>query len=116
MKARSLILSASLKASLKTLFADLAIASITSVSISFNGGGDEGSSESPVCEGGEMSDELEARATKLGDEVLEASGYDWYNNDGGFGTLTFVVKTGKIDLDMNLNEQTSHQYPMTVKL
>lgn len=34
-------------------------------------------------------------------EVLEATGVDWVNNDGGFGEIRFFPFDGLVELDMN---------------
>lgn len=34
-------------------------------------------------------------------EKLDESGIDWYNNDGGFGEVTFYFDNKEIELDMN---------------
>lgn len=47
----------------------------------------------------------------LANKVLDASQYDWYNNDGGYGEVIMLPGEGVLHLDMNLRIMTSEAYP-----
>ena len=44
--------------------------------------------------------------------ILETTGYDWYNNDGGFGTITIIPGEKKINVEMNIRITTSEMTPI----
>ncbi len=116
MKPQPITLNPDLKTRLAALFALLATANVTTVTVEFNGSGDEGCAEDPVFEDGTATDALIEEARTIIDGILEASNYDWYNNKGGFGSVTLTVKTKAVAVDMNINEQHSKAYPLAVKL
>jgi hypothetical protein len=86
-------------ASLKTatLFAALKDAGVTSVEIRYDGGGDSGQVEDVEFYGPngyttEPSDKFEGDLQDLAYHILEQHyDYDWYNNDGGYGTITIEL-------------------------
>jgi hypothetical protein len=41
------------------------------------------------------------------DGITEQLGYDWYNNDGGGGTITITPSEGKVDVDAHYFETQS---------
>jgi hypothetical protein len=51
---------------------------------------------------------LEEFIDKYAYKALDATNTDWYNNDGGFGEITFDVDTGEVTVDMNVRISTSH--------
>ena len=86
-------------ASLKTatLFAALKDAGVTSVEIRYDGGGDSGQVEDVEffgdnLDGCGLNDKFEGDLQDLGYYILEYHyGYDWYNNDGGYGTISIEL-------------------------
>lgn len=47
---------------------------------------------------------------EFANEILEVSGYDWYNNDGGWGTITVVPGDKSISVDMNVRITDSENH------
>ena len=86
-------------ASLKiaTLFAALKDAGVTNVEIRYDGGGDSGQVDDVEfhgdnIDGGDLNDKFEGDLQDLGYHLLEHYyDYDWYNNDGGYGTITIEL-------------------------
>jgi hypothetical protein len=86
-------------ASLKTmtLFAALKDAGVTNVEIKYDGGGDSGQVEDVEFYGPngyttEPSDKFEGDLQDLAYHILEQHyDYDWYNNDGGYGTISIEL-------------------------
>ena len=82
-------------ASLKTatLFAALKDAGVTHVEIRYDGGGDSGQVEDVEFYGNNLdtatlSDMYDGDLQDLAYHILEEHyQYDWYNNDGGYGTI-----------------------------
>lgn len=111
-------LSDTAKESLKTLFEQLNKLGIAKTVTEFSGSGDSGDLNGTVYY--DADDQvLDVEVNDIHDvvhAVLKNYGYDWYNNDGGFGTVTFHPKQGKINVDMNINEQHSTAHPGTAKL
>ena len=50
------------------------------------------------------------------DAFLQDTNYDWYNNDGGFGTVTLIPAAHYCHVDMNIRESTSHNYQLEAGL
>ena len=50
---------------------------------------------------------LKAAIEDITYDYLEATGVDWYNNDGGQGTLSIGVEAGTVDMDLSTNLRTS---------
>jgi len=86
-------------ASLKTatLFAALKDAGVTNVNIRYDGGGDSGQVEDVEYDGTNLdhtslNDKFEGDLQDLATHILEQHyDYDWYNNDGGYGTITIEL-------------------------
>ena len=86
-------------ASLKTamLFAALKDAGVTNVEIRYDGGGDSGQVEDVEFFGDNLDaksihDNFEGDLQDLGYHLLEQHyDYDWYNNDGGYGTISIEL-------------------------
>lgn len=84
---------------------------ITAIEAEFNGGGDSGEIEdityysdieckNPVKDKPENG--TDAIIIGLLDEYLDNTGYDWYNDDGGYGSITLNLITGDIKCEMNI--------------
>lgn len=98
-------------ASLKTatLFAALKDAGVTRVEIRYDGGGDSGQVEDVEYEGdgidaineSNLTDKFNGDLEDLAYHILEYHyGYDWYNNDGGYGNIIInLTDTPTIDID-----------------
>lgn len=104
-------------AALRDLIHRLAIADplLEEFTVKFSGGGDSGSVESVDAEPGhdaaqKILDEDDVNDTM--NEILTNAGYDWWNNDGGQGTMTINIKTRVVDVDMQLNITTSESHPL----
>jgi len=96
------------------------------VSISFDGAGDSGSITGAKAFTGDFiledryhSDfwEYEPGITEdlknLGYEILSESGYDWYTNDGGYGSIHISLLTGEINLDIRIRISETEDYLIT---
>jgi len=119
------------------LFKVLADAGINEVVISFSGGGDSGAidgSEAFMVTGeGDAravtpallpetqvnfyayDGELEAMTVgealeRLGDQVLEGCGLDWYNNEGGQGEIIVYVDKQIVRLEIGINSMSTEDY------
>jgi len=93
------------------LFTKLQELNVTSVSIPFDGSGDSGCIDlTEIKFYDQNNDELELEsslendligcADSLGEHILDKHyGYDWYNNDGGYGTINIDIsnKTWNIE-------------------
>lgn len=102
----------------------LASLGVAKVTIEFDGGGDSGSLGEITFEGitekpealkpPELGGEtLEKFANDLADRLLEETQYDWYNNDGGYGTITIVPGAEKpLHVDMNIRFMSSQLYEL----
>lgn len=100
---------------IKVLFASLAQNGIVKVEINFDGAGDSGSIEDTKCyiddpdaELGRsvtenpkiITDALVEELTNLGYHILnQYYSYDWYNNDGGYGTINIDIKEKNWDIE-----------------
>jgi hypothetical protein len=86
-------------ASLKTatLFAALKDAGVTNVEIRYDGGGDSGQVEDVEFYGDNidssaLNDKFEGDLQDLATHILEQHyDHDWYNNDGGYGTISIEL-------------------------
>lgn len=117
----------------RTLLKVLKMLGITKATIEFNGGGDSGQVETVEAEGlsdkslthfavpdeakhlapaGHHPDQnnMAAFLMDLAYDLIEESGYDWVNNEGGFGTLTIVPGRDSIHLDMHINVMSTDDY------
>jgi hypothetical protein len=78
---------------------------ITELVGEYDGSGDSGSIETIYCEDEDgniisIESEVESRVEEMLYEVLSTNyDYDWYNNDGGYGTVRINIedKTWKVD-------------------
>lgn len=99
------------------LFLKLKNMGIKEVSIDFSGGGDSGDIDSIEfydktgysVQG--LTDD-KSQFTDLAWDIINGIAEDWYNNDGGHGTVTIDVETAtyNINLQIRYTEYTSHGY------
>ena len=100
----------------------------------FSGGGDSGDVNGVSCDGlvSEPSkfdwpkewdhgcwrgqDTFEDFLYCIAGELLECTGYDWVNNEGGYGELIIVPGHDYIHIDMNINGMTSEHIPCDLSL
>ena len=119
-----------------TIFAALAAASVTLVTVTFDGGGDSGQIEEVVAQAADAiaqipdtqiemqraswsTGKLDASKTSLRDAIEEIC-FDylsqehggWENKDGGQGDFTFHVEDQRIELDFNqfFTDSTNHSH------
>ena len=101
--------------SIKVLFASLVEKGIAVVEIDFDGSGDSGSIEEDNAKfyqagnDGELtliedenliSEDIQKQLTKLGYHILDRYyDYDWYNNEGGYGTININLQERKWDIE-----------------
>lgn len=111
----------------KELLRQLQSAGVTEITIDFDGSGDSGSVQSVsfnptskvmlstkwaekssryvdgkwIEEWKETTVDAEEGCTALCYELLESTGIDWYNNDGGFGELEITLDPIEITLNVN---------------
>jgi hypothetical protein len=103
---------ASLK--LATLFTALKDAGVTSVEIRYDGGGDSGQVDDVEffgdnLDGADLNDRFEGDLQDLAYSILQDHyNYDWYNNDGGYGTvvISFDDEEPTINVDGYVRELT----------
>jgi hypothetical protein len=97
--------------SIKVLFASLVEKGIAVVEIEFDGSGDSGSIEEDnprfyqagndgeltlIADKNLISKNIQQQLVNLGYHILDRYyGYDWYNNDGGYGTIYLNVNEKK---------------------
>ena len=124
------------KQHVEKLFTHLKILNVHSFSIEFEGSGDDGqidditfldSSDEPIKipedsitwvyneDRGEEQVTLYKCAEDLAYEMLDEAGHDWYNNDGGYGTITITLgEDGKPSVDLSIHirytDTDSYQY------
>jgi len=95
----------------------------TGVSISFDGAGDSGFingarafKEDFILNERRHDDyyNYEPQITNLLDDlgyaILSDSGYDWYNNDGGYGSIHISLLTGDVELDIRIRVTDTEDY------
>jgi len=93
---------------------------VSTIEVKFSGGGDSGDIEDIAAD--PKSDAVqkildEDEVNGLFNSILtEDADMDWWNNEGGFGTLTLNIRDKTIDLDMNINISSSESYPMHAQL
>jgi hypothetical protein len=93
------------------------------VSISFDGAGDEGSitgakaftedfilDEMYYTDFWQYEPEITEDLRDLGYDILSDSGYDWYNNDGGYGSIHISLLTGEVKLDIRIRVTDTEDY------
>src|SRR5438105_284333 len=89
-------------------------AGIRAVSVTYSGCGDQGRTEAPQLEGaaGNPIDVSDAGGTLdfdvLGDQLAKFVPEGYENDEGGWGTITFDVESGKIRVEHNWYETVSH--------
>ena len=104
---------------LKSIYTQLGALGVTSVAIAFNGGGDEGHTDSAqyLPEGHQaVPVEINDMIDVLAHDILVGTNYDWYNNDGGCGDLTMDVKGMSISVDMNIFYTESENHLLAAPL
>lgn len=116
------------------LFAALAAAGITRVTVTFDGYGDSGQIEGIAAKAGDSDAELpdtpvELAGTSFGSDeivrttnplpdaieafcyrVLESKHGGWENNEGAFGEFVLDVATGTVEFDFNYRIETSENH------
>jgi len=112
------------KQHVEKLFAHLKLLNVHSFTIEFEGSGDDGqidgitfldSSDEPIKipedsitwvydeDRGEEQVTIYKCAEDLGYQMLDESGHDWYNNDGGYCTITITLdEDGKPSVNMDI--------------
>lgn len=101
--------------SIKVLFASLVEKGIALVEIEFNGSGDSGSIEEEnvnfhkiddagyfisIKDKDIVSKDVYIQLVNLGYHILDRYyGYDWYNNEGGYGTISINLQERKWDIE-----------------
>src|ERR1044071_9303530 len=92
---------------------------VARVDTEFNGGGDEGAIDPPVCydraEGPEpvvieIPAKLAEDVRELFYDVLDLMDFDWVNNEGGFGSLAWTLADDTILVDGNERITTSEAH------
>jgi len=113
------------KQHVEKLFAHLKLLNVHSFTIKFEGSGDDGqidditfldSSDEPIKipedsitwvydeDRGEEQVTIYKCAEDLGYQMLDESGHDWYNNDGGYGRIIITLdEDGKPSVDLSIN-------------
>ena len=96
---------------IKVLFASLAEKGVVKVAIGFDGSGDSGSIEdnisyyvenddSELILSEDISSQVDDQLIELGYHILDRYyGYDWYNNEGGYGTININIKDQNWDIE-----------------
>jgi hypothetical protein len=108
------------------VFAALSAASITRVTVAFDGAGDSGQINDIIAKAGEaditlpnVEIQFDDRPLLLSDAIehlcfdyLSQEHGGWENNDGGQGDFTFHVEEQRIELDFNefYTESTNHSH------
>lgn len=89
--------------------AALAAAGFTSVTLSFSGCGDEGHLDdiSTEPDGITLTNDMHTMLNDFGEAYMEASGINWYDSEGGGGTLTFNLVDKTFSADVYWNETVS---------
>jgi hypothetical protein len=99
----------------RDVLTQLKIEGYTGVSISFDGSGDSGSINGARAFRGDFilnqrvyddyygyEPEITEDLKDLGYAILSDSDYDWYNNDGGYGSIHISLLTGEVNLDIRI--------------
>jgi hypothetical protein len=123
MKTKNRTVNLSLEARLALLRAIIKDRGITSVYVDFNGAGDSGSMDHvcfDVAKGKDevgyeqLDTELVSWLEKVADQAVEATGVDWYNNEGGNGRVVFNPTDGSVEVEMNqavtTYDTSTHEY------
>lgn len=106
----------------------LADLGVTGIYLTFEGGGDSGAIENILYTKDEcldfnfamdnfesstlkdLSKELSARIEEFADHHIIQEYEDWWNNDGGYGTLKIMVPSGKFILENNIRFTDYEEY------
>jgi len=96
---------------IKVLFASLAEKGIVKIAIGFDGSGDSGAIEdnisyyvenddSELILSEDISSQVDDQLIELGYHILDRYyDYDWYNNEGGYGTINIDIKDQNWDIE-----------------
>ena len=109
------------EASLKSVLLEFKRLEIVSCEVPFDGCGDSGAVEENCIltlgsEGrnvtAETPQELRDAVVAFAYDCLESSGVDWYNNDGGYGTLRIDTSTesASLNIEQRYTETTSYNF------
>jgi hypothetical protein len=107
----------------RDVLTQLKIEGYTGVSISFDGSGDDGSINGATAFRGDFTlnervhddyyryePQITNSLVDLGYAILSNSGYDWYNNDGGYGSIHISLLTGDVQLDIRIRVTDTEDY------
>ena len=83
--------------------------------IQFQGGGDDGSIDDYVDING-SSEDTPKLINEMVNEWLTNTGIDWYNNEGGQGTFSFLPKNGEIVLEIGTNYEENVEVPIDFEI
>lgn len=96
---------------------------ITSIYVDFSGSGDSGSMDRvcfDVAEGKDkvcfedLDTELVSWIEKVANQAVEATGVDWYNDEGGNGKVVLNPTDGSVEVEMNqavtTYDTSNHEY------
>lgn len=101
---------------IKVFFMALETKEVKTIQMTYDGSGDSGNVENTSFQdkdGAEIElKEFEEKAIELADHILaEYYTIDWYNNEGGFGTITVDIVEKTWSIDGYCREMTSVQAP-----
>jgi len=87
---------------------------LVKLEISYNGGGDDGCIDSfsgyELDEKGVERWSQDSISQKFQDEFDDNIEWDWINNDGGYGTITIDLETGKMTIDHSQRHVEEYYY------
>jgi hypothetical protein len=83
--------------------------------IQFQGGGDDGSIEDVIYING-SSERVPKLIQDMVYEWLTDTGLDWFNNEGGQGSFTFIPKDNQIILEVGTNYEEDINVPLNFKI
>ena len=109
------------EAALKSILLEFKRLEIVSCKVPFDGCGDSGAVEENCIlmlgsEGrnvaAETPQELRDAVVALAEHCLESSGVDWYNNEGGYGTLEIDTsnESASLNIEQRYTETTSYNF------
>src|ERR1700722_15945400 len=93
----------------------LRAAGVDKISVSYSGYGDDGRSEEPQLQGPQTQSidrsslAIDIDIERLGELLADFAPTGYEDGDGGFGTVTFDIETGKIRLEHCWYETVSHE-------
>lgn len=85
----------------KVILPALKKAKIETVEIYFDGCGDDGSINEISAQPDALPDLTKQNVEEWAYKLLEGTGVDWYNNDGGFGEITIDVENKSYSYAVN---------------